>query len=153
MKRLVGSGYRAVIGAAEDLLPPSILRFAQPDYLCGVDPLFAGLHRFEVASYGRTYRDTAHVVYPLHQEHMVRANRATTVVLPTVPAVGDLVHELGHVVHERLAFEHEAAPLTWYARTNHYEAFAEAFASWLMPGYGPRPDDRTVALFESLAAA
>jgi hypothetical protein len=37
------------------------------------------------------------------------------------------MHELGHALHERLEFRPVAVPLTDYARTNTYEAFAEAF--------------------------
>jgi hypothetical protein len=135
-----------------DLIPASLHEWVAADFACGVDPLFAGLHRFEDASYGRSYRDTAHCVHPHHQMHLPADRRQTTIVIPKVLTPDHIVHELGHVLHERLQWEPIAEPVSWYARTNHHEAFAEAFTSWLVPGHAARPDDRTLALFEQLSA-
>lgn len=153
VKRVIGHGYRTAITAAEALLPPQVLDLIRADYLCGVDPVFVGLHRYDHASYGRTYRNTAHVAYPFHQSLSARADRVTTVVLPVVPAVAEVVHELGHVLDERLGFDHTAAPVSWYAETARSEAFAEAFTSWLIPGYARRPDPCTLAVLEQLVDA
>jgi hypothetical protein len=162
MDRVRTGGYSTLIEAAYELIPQSLHRLIRPHFLCGNDPLFAGLHRFESASYNRSYRNTAHVTYDFHQEGLRRMHRRTTVVLPEEPKrvrMSDLVHELGHVLDEALGFEHAALPVTSYAKDNRYEAFAEAFAAWVMPfghGYGAAKDalydtDRaTVALFEGL---
>lgn len=153
MKRLAGRGYGAVIQAAEQIIPMRIRPLVVADYFCGADPVFADLHRYTAATYGRSYADTAHTVYDFHQPHRSRRNRTTTVVLPSVPSLDTVVHELGHVLHERLRFEPHARPVSWYAETDHREAFAEAFTSWLLPnGHRARPDDETLALFEELSA-
>lgn len=159
MNRLAPGGYSALIEAAYGLIPTQLHALIRPDFLTGVDPVFAGLHDYRDASYGRSYRSIAHVAYDFHQR-LPAARRRTTVVMPVVETVRTLVHELGHVLHERLRFEPEPAPVTGYARTDWGEAFAEAFAAWVLPlghGYGAAKDklyedDRaTVALFEGLA--
>lgn len=61
--------------------------------------------------------------------------------MPTVPV---LVHELGHVLDETLGFTTHADPVSWYARGDRQEAFAEAFTAWLIPGYADRPDADTI---------
>jgi hypothetical protein len=60
------------------------------------------------------------------------------------------VHELGHVLDESLGFTVAAEPVTWYTRDNRAEAFAKAFASWLIPGYADRPDPAVGDLFDVL---
>ena len=123
------------INSGLTIIPTPLRARISPHFLVGVDPIFAGLHDFTDASYGRSYRDTAHCAYPFHQTTLAVSQRHTTVVLNGDPDVGTVVHELGHVVHEALRFDHHARPLNTYAQTNHYEAFAEAFAAWLIPGY------------------
>ena len=152
MNRIHGSGFRHVITTATQMIPERIRELSSTDFLCGADPIFVGLHRFESASYGRSYRDTAHCVEPQHQLHAPRSQRRTTIVLPSLVAPSVVVHEMGHVLHARLAHEHRAQPVSWYASTDHFEAFAEAFTSWLIPGYAARPDDATIALLERLAS-
>jgi hypothetical protein len=159
----IGHGYRALIEAAYEMVPAGMHRLIRPHFLCGVDPVFVGLHCYEDASFGRSYRSTAHVAYEFHQPGMARAHRRTTVVLPERPEalwVRTVVHELGHVLDASLGFVHMAVPVGAYAGTNRYEAFAEAFAAWALPaghGYGLLKDrlygtDRaTVALFDDLA--
>lgn len=151
MDRVHASGFRAPIEAALRLIPATLQDFVSADFACGLDPIFVGLHQYEETDDGRSYRDTAHCVYLHHQLHLPRARRRTTVVLPepVVPEV--VVHELGHVLHERLDWGHTASPVSWYAEANWCEAFAEAFTSWLVPGYAERPDEKTLALFEQLA--
>lgn len=164
MDRVKPDGYSALIEAAYQHIPPGLHRLIRPHFLCATDPLLAGLHLFEDAIYGQSYRDVAHCVYEFHQFSLSRARRHVTVVLPYrryvfKPSV--VVHELGHVLHDALDFDHDALPVTMYANTTRFEAFAEAFAAWVMPfghGYGAAKDrlydhDRaTVALFEELAA-
>lgn len=150
MRRVHGPGYGQVISAAVDLIPPRLHSLIQPDYLCGADPVFVGLHRFDAASYNRSYRHTAHVAYSFHQQPRPRPDRVTTVVLPTVPTLTTIVHELGHVLDETLGFTVHAHPVSWYADDNRAEAFAEAFTSWVIPGYAQRPDPDTTGLLDSL---
>lgn len=153
MNRVKAGGYSALIEAAYRIVPQEIHPLIQPDFLCGTDPLFAGLHGYTDASYGRSYTDTMHVAYPHHQTGLAKAHRRTTVVIPNQPKelrVEHVVHELGHVLHETLAWEHVAEPVTWYAEGNWCEAFAEAFTSWLVPGYAKRPADRDLAYLNAL---
>lgn len=157
MNRIKPGGYGELIGAAYQVVPVSLHRFIQCDFLTGTDPLFVGLHRFETASYDRSYRDTGHVAYPNHQGCILsKSQRRTTVVWPRLKGDGhgrleNMVHELGHVLHESLRFEPVVDPVTWYAQTNHHEAFAEAFAAWLFPGWYPLPPGpEALALFEDL---
>jgi hypothetical protein len=127
---------------------------AIPDFLCGVDPRFAGLHRFDETDDGRSYGATAHCVYPHHQLHMSAARRRTTIVLPEPAPPWVIVHEYGHALHEALNFDHDATPVTAYAQTNRFEAFAEAFTAYFYRiGYGERPDLQTLALLDELRLA
>ena len=162
MNRVKTGGYGAAIAASFDLIPAALHDLIRPEFLCGSDPVFAGLHRYESTTDGRSYRNTAHCTYDFHQMHLPRARRSTTVVLPVVPSVRTVVHELGHVLHESLLFEPQVRPVTWYAQTNWCEAFAEAFTSWVLPGehgYGPAKDrllasdPAAVALLDQLAAS
>lgn len=140
------------IQQAHLIIPPRILDLMGPyDYFCNADPVFAGLHTFEDASYGRSYRNTAHVIYPNHQKHRPRAERLTTVILHDGNDPDVVVHELGHVLHRRLKYVRVTKAVSWYAEGDRYEAFAEAFTSWVVPGYAQRPDDATIALLEALA--
>lgn len=155
MDRVPAGGYAALIEAACSVVPPRILELLQPDYLCGVDPQFVGLHDFTDASYGRSYSTTMHVAYPHHQMKVAKVHRRTTIVIPVAAKrirVAHLVHELGHVLHGVLQWEHDTTPVTQYGGTNWCEAFAEAFTSWLTPGYGDYPEPRTVNYLEALAA-
>lgn len=154
MDRVKSGGYSALIEAAYNVVPVEIHPLIQPEFLCDTDPLFAGLHAYTDATYGRSYSTTMHVAYPHNQLGLAKAHRHTTVVMPGQPKhlrVEHVVHELGHVLHESLlGWEHDAEPVSWYAGTNRYEAFAEAFTSWLIPGYADRPDDRTIAYLNAL---
>lgn len=124
------------------------------DYLCGVSPVFAGLHSFKTASYGRSYHDVAHVCYPWHIERPL-SERVTTVCLPIGKEPWVIVHELGHVWHEKLNFDITPKPITEYATTDDLEAFAEAFTAWLCPEYPQwtrdslREDEPTISFLES----
>jgi hypothetical protein len=160
MDRVKFGGFSAAIEAAYRLIPSTMHDLIRPHFLCGTDPVFAGLHDYLDIVDGRSYRDTAHVAWEF-QQRLPRAHRRTTLVLPTSPSMPVMVHELGHVLDERLGFEPEAMSVTWYGQTNRYEAFAEAFTAWVLPyghGYGEakdllhEQDARTVALFEGLTA-
>ncbi|GAH23462.1 unnamed protein product, partial [marine sediment metagenome] len=73
-------------------------------------------------------------------------DKHTTVVLPQLLPIDYPIHELGHVLDGILGWRHVAIPVTKYAETNDLEAFAEAFTSWLIPGYADRPDEGTIYL-------
>ena len=133
-----------ILGSLWDWLPP--VRF-----VAGVDPLFMGLHGYGDTSYGSSYRTTAHTCYPWHLSAL-RSRRCVTVVLPEVETVETVIHELGHVADYRLGFDHIAVPVTRYAETNRREAFAEAWTSWLIPGYTmPVDDPSTRELLDELS--
>lgn len=145
------------------MLPESLRHRLGDVHICaGVDPVFAGLHRFtDIRQDGfspRSYRETAHVAYPFHQP-LPASRRATTIVIPGKIAVAQVVHELGHVLHEQVDFLPDAKPVSDYATLNNGEAFAEAFAAWVLPywySYGKakdrlhQEDPRLVALFAEL---
>jgi len=156
MQRITEMVYATAIGKAFDLLPSTIeARLRHVHFFTGTDPVYAGLHNYEDIGDGRSFRDTAHVLFA---GHGIDKQKRTTVVLPVLddakPYV--VVHELGHCLDEVLGFEHIAFPVNDYARTNRQEAFAEAFAAeyfWL----GEKEEDifqsdkATQYLFEELA--
>ena len=110
------------------------------------DPVFAGLHDCVDTGDGRSYRDTAHVIYSEHLHSLPAARRLTTVVIPDTPRDNQydldmLVHELGHVVDEMTGFDRDCTPIGSYAEGTRREAFAEAFTVWLIPDYVERWND------------
>lgn len=150
------------IGEALGMLPPGIVRrVAHAPFIAGVDPLFAGYHEItETGQYGeyatRSYRTTPHVCYPWHFTSAAERVSAVMLPAPVTPAV--VAHELGHVLHEAIDFDcHTPRPVTSYAQTNQWEAFAEAFTAWLCPveyhdvRHFLLQDEQTLALFEELA--
>lgn len=152
MERLTSGGFVPAIGHALALIPPSILGRMHFQIFTGTDPLWAGLHAFEAATYGRSYRSMEHVVYPYHQTSLPLDRRVTTLVVPVPRPPRRIVHELGHILDEATGFQHVAEPVSAYARTKRAEAFAEAFTAWLLPGYSAiRVDDATRALLAGLA--
>lgn len=150
MDRLIGHGYRESIGAALRMIPLGLHHLLDADFLCGSDPIFVGLHEFRDATDGRSYLDTAHCAYPHHQLRLPKTQRRTTVVLPVPESPEVVVHELGHALHARLEWEHDADPVTRYAHVNRFESFAEAFTSWCIPGYADVPDPATRDYFDRL---
>lgn len=64
MDRVLAGGYSAAIEAAYRMIPDPLHHRIRPHFLCGTDPLFAGLHSYRDASYGRSYSDTIHVMRP-----------------------------------------------------------------------------------------
>ena len=137
------------------LLTPRLRELVACDFIIGVDPLFAGItpHYAEGANDLRT---TAHCLYDIHQLHRPLADRGPKVVLPSNPnyhweswnGPAVVIHELGHVLQSRTEWDHKAEPVSEYAKTNHWEAFAEAFEAWI---WGKRVDDATTALFNRAA--
>ena len=169
MRRHRTSYLAEAFSMALGLLPGDLRRRLENVSLFEGDPVFAGLHHFQEASFGRSYRDTAHVAYPFHQPHLPADRRETTLVFPEArsrdpwSAVGTLVHELGHVLDEQTGFSLAVPGVTEYGETDRYEAVAEAFQVWV---WGPQPtvyegrhdpytalrsDGRAIALFEELA--
>lgn len=135
MERIRHQRHAEAIREALSLVPDAVRDRVRPHWLTGTDPVFAGLHRYEEASHERSYRTTAHCTYPYHQTPLLRADRHTTIVLPTEddfdPTI--ILHEYGHAVDEHLGFHRRVTPLGWYARTRRSEAFAEAFTAWVLP--------------------
>ena len=135
MERITKSIYAEAIGAAFDLLPPSVeARLRYIHFFTG-DPIYAGLHTYESIGDGRSYHNTAHACLAT-LGCFVDSRERTTIVLPTLDAATPrtVIHELGHCLDEVLGFEHIALPINAYAKTNRQEAFAEAFVAqyfWL----------------------
>lgn len=155
-------GTSEVVETALNLMPPRIADMVRDvDILAGVDPVFAGLHDYRDTDDGRSYSKTAHVAYAYNQKVRPYADRRTTMVLPTADnlRLDVVVHEFGHVLHEKLDWV-RTRPVTWYARRNAHESFAESFSAWLLPrndryriaGHLLRKfDKKTMYLFESLS--
>lgn len=153
--RIPAHSYSEAIGEGLRRLPAGMRRrLAHVRFVCGVDPVFAGLHAYNESHQG-AYRDVAHCCYPFNLLGP-RDRRVTTVVLPTLDAAepATVVHELGHALHHLVGFNHTAVPVTEYAETDRYEAFAEALVAWTH-WYGDRDvahaDGPTLALFEELS--
>lgn len=157
MDRITDTRWREPIGRALDLIGPTLTAHIGPVRWFTSDPIFAGLHRYSTTTDDRSYRVTGHCCYPHHFAHRPAIDRVTTIVLPVPPSVATVVHELGHALDHRLGFGHDAAPVTWYARTDRREAFAEAFTAAVVAGYGDQDaaaaDRATRALWTALAAA
>lgn len=137
---VVGRAWRHVAPFFDDQFPCDVFM---------ADPVFAGLHDTETLADGRSYHDTMHVCYPWDVTADA-SHRRTTIVIPRLPALYGVVHEFGHVLHERHAFDFEPVPVSRYARTDRYEAFAEAFASHI---WGDLEDEEARIYFEHWEAA
>ncbi len=150
MERICASFNNEAVQFAHASIPESILNHLHFDYLIGCDPIWSGLFKYEETKDGRSYHTLTCVAYPYHQS-LPKDKQKTTIVLPKRIGPVSIIHEIGHVLDEFLGFEHEALPVTSYAKTNKSEAFAEAFAGWLIKGYSRlRVDPKTIALFEAL---
>ena len=143
------AGYSDAISTAFSCLPRTLARRLEgTHFLTGTDPAWAGLHQFRTASYGRSYSDTAHVAYPLVQGGLPWGLRRTTIVLPVPEIPWVIVHELGHILDEQLDFRFDFPPVSDYARTNRYEAFACAFTDWIWGD--PIADEKTRVVLDSI---
>ncbi len=71
-------------------------------------------------------------------------------VLPRLPTLAVVIHELGHVLDESLGFRQIVNPVTEYAKINRREAFAEAFTTLFFWNYGNEIDEGTRAFLEGL---
>jgi hypothetical protein len=129
-------------------------RLANVQFVCGVDPVFAGLHDYRTTVDSRAYASTAHCCYSFHIKGPAD-RRTTTIVLPKPPRPSTVVHELGHALHAQVGFDYIAQPCTTYARTDQYEAFAEAFTArhYIMGDEAARQADKqTIHLLDLLGA-
>jgi hypothetical protein len=158
MERIQGPDAREQLSIALDWLPSSLARrlgFVQ--FFIG-DPVFAGLHDFEVAEDGDSMRTSPHYVTEHQQIHRPRSARRGTIVLPFGPGrMDDVIHELGHVLDDVLDYEWWAKPVSDYAQVDDHEAFAEAFTAWVgLPSYRAardrlyRIDRDTAAFFDAI---
>jgi hypothetical protein len=127
-------------------VPSSLLA---TDWLSGGDPVWKGIHEFDDTGDGRSFRDTAHCIYPFHAASPGRD--LPMVIMPEPVDWWVVVHELGHVIDYHMGFTRTCEPCTEYARTDRMEAFAEAFTAYCSVGYADiSADDR--AFFDSLRA-
>ena len=164
MERLVDYRYSEMILAGFKILPPGIAdRLRYTHFFAGTSPIFAGLYDYKKTDDGRSYHEVWSVAYPHSLERLQKRYRQTTIIMPNthddypmalLPMI--IVHELGHVLDEILGYCHIAEPVTKYAESSRSESFAEAFTSWLNPGYGEYycqlrcVDERTLSLFREL---
>jgi hypothetical protein len=120
--------------------------------------VFAGLHQFDVAEDGGSYRTAARYLSEACQSHRPRSARRPTIVLPFGPGdAATVVHELGHALDDVLGYEWLAKPVSARGRVDPCEAFAEAFtASVGLPSYQTerdrlyRIDRETAAFFDAV---
>jgi hypothetical protein len=70
------------LSMALDWLPKSIATRLGFVHFCIGDPVFAGLHEFEVGDDGGSYRTAAQYVSECCQTHRPRSARRATIVLP-----------------------------------------------------------------------
>jgi len=159
MERIANQQYAELIAYAISAIPIKIMELIKPvHFLAGIDPFYVGLEiGDEIAEDGRLYKETMHYVPIECQLHLPKYLRYPTIVMPLPDeAPGDIVHELGHALDDKTmwyTYQTSIIPVTEYAKTDHYEAFAEAFGAWLFYDYGNdrEVDEETLALFERLA--
>ena len=143
MERIVDYKYSELISAGFDLLPSGIAnRLKYTHFFTGTSPIYAGLFDYDKSKDGRSFHKTWCVANSYHLGRLPKKLRQTTIIMPefhkeyplgVLPMI--LIHELGHVLDEILGYSHMAEPVSKYAGVNRREAFAEAFTSWLNPGY------------------
>lgn len=158
MERIQGRDAGEQLQMALGWLPESLARRLGFVHFFIGDPFFAGLHRFEVADDGGSYRTAAQYVSECCQSHRPRSARRPTIVLPFGPGnAATVVHELGHALDEVLSYEWLAKPVSNYGRVDPFEAFAEAFTAWVgVPSYQTerdrlyRIDRETAAFFDAI---
>ncbi len=138
MNRLVDYKYLPAINYALELLPSGIYEYVKHvHFLTGTNPTFAGLHNYITTEDGRSYKNTSHCVHPFHQKNLPRDLRHPTIVLTEIEEPPIVIHELGHVLHGTINFNYSPMPISEYAETNRFEAFAEAFSAFVLPNYSP----------------
>jgi hypothetical protein len=165
MNRCKDQRLAELVGWAMRYVPPLLIERTPVDWFLGSDPVFAGLHHYETGGkHGWSYRhQAAHYVEETHQTHRPRSARIPTIVLPSVDhhtydhnrygLLAWVLHEFGHAVQHaserNLRTTWWADPVSEYAKTNHYEAFAEAFVDWRCRYHDNRvlSDHATVARF------
>jgi hypothetical protein len=132
VERIRGQDAGELLSMALDWLPESMAsRLGFVHFFIG-DPVFAGLHKVEVAHDGGSFRTADQYVSERLQSHRPRSARRPTIVLPFGPARTErVVHELGHALDEVLGYEWLAKPVNDYAHVDECEAFAEAFTAWV----------------------
>lgn len=127
--RIPKGPYSESIGHAYSILPKGVSDLlSSVDFVCGVNPNYAGLH-----GYIDRYDVLPHCCYPWHRND----NGNVTVVLPRPYPPHVVIHELGHALHYMLGFPEPPMPVTAYGETNNQEAWAEAFTMAHTPGYAP----------------
>jgi len=151
VKRITNNAYSSLIEAGYVKIPMNVrFRLKDIDFFTGSEPLFAGLGTIENIKDGRSYRNTAHCSYAHNQNRLPKSLRRTTIVLPE-PVVDltplDIVHELGHALHEMVGFDFDFIPIDEYATTNGHEAFAQIFCQWCW--WGETVDPEADILFEN----
>ena len=139
-------------------LPESVARRLRFVHFFMGDPVFAGLHQFDVADERGSFRTPSQYVAEACQTHRPRSVRRPTIVLPYWPVRTEtLVHELGHALDDALGEKWSAKPVSAYCSVDRYEAFAEAFTAWVgLPSYQAnrdrlyRTDRETAAYFDAI---
>lgn len=154
MNFIANDSWREALSSAKNLIPSGLHKYLGCDFIIGKDTFAlalycSGFDDVDTAD-GRAYSETCHVAFDYHT-----VDRRNVMVLPGAKGrLRTAVHEFGHVLHWQSGYWESPAQIVGvskYGRTDYLEAFAEAFTSWLIPGYADRPDDRILTYFEFLA--
>lgn len=132
MGKVLTYEWNEAINAAMQFIPAPYREMCVAYWVIGVSPIRAGVHAYRDTDDGRSFENTAHVAYPHHLSRK-RPDSLPVVIVPERPIstlrdVATVVHELGHVAHWALGFGPELGPVSDYAKTNRWEAFAEAWS-------------------------
>lgn len=167
------------IARARLLLPSGVLRLVDHvEFVAGVDPVFAGYHRYggvrpETAAYAKAQgREDRAVPRLTELPHCAspanllgpRYRRVTTVFLPSGPRaflatspwgnVWTVLHELGHALDVAAGAGIRDVPSTTpYSTVSRAEGFAEGVAAWAWSAHGEQlHGSRFAAFLDHLAA-
>lgn len=132
------------IGRALGLIPPTLRERVPFRLHCGVDPIYAGIHRSETEVLGWTCREIAHYLpagsaLDEHPSPGVIVLPADLRLLYSGGEVAAIVHEYAHAVEDTVGTCSGWPPISDYARLVPDEAFAVAFQNYFVPGTGLWP--------------
>lgn len=136
--RVTDQATAEVIGYGLELLPARIRERLEHVAWFTADPLFAGLHRYPRHQPGPELDAILDCPHHIMAEFLERpAEPRSTIVLPCPVEPTTIIHEAAHALHASIGWATVARPtipeVTWYAETDYWEAWAEAFLVWCCP--------------------
>jgi hypothetical protein len=158
VERIRGHDAGELLSMALDWLPASVAtRLGFVHFFIG-DPVFAGLHEFEVADdgvpTGPLPRRVGVLPEPPTEVGAARDHRVAV----WARSNGNGCPRAGACPRRSLEHEWSAKPVSDYARADRFEAFAEAFTAWVgLPSYQAerdrlyRIDRESAAFFDAIS--